>query len=38
MNTDLNDLIQRHIAGLTTDEEARHLADALKTDDALADL
>lgn len=38
MNTDWNDLIQRHIAGHSTDEEARHLAAALKTDDALADL
>lgn len=38
MNTDWNDLIQRHIAGLTTDEEARRLSTALKTDDALADL
>ena len=38
MNTDWIDLIQRHIAGLTTDEEARRLNTALKTDDALADL
>lgn len=38
MNTDWNDLIQHHIAGLTTNEEARCLAAALKTDDALADL
>lgn len=38
MNNDWNDRIQRHIAGLTTDEEARRLAAALKTDDTLADL
>lgn len=38
MNTDWNDLIQRHIAGLTTDDEAQRLSDALKTEDELADL
>jgi len=38
MNTDWNDLIQRHIDGFTTDEEAQRLAAALKADDALTDL
>jgi len=38
MNTDWNDFIQRHIAGLTSDDEAQRLETALKTDDALADL
>lgn len=38
MNTDWNDLIQRHLAGLTTAEETRQLQAALKADDALADL
>jgi hypothetical protein len=38
MNTDWNDLIQRHIAGLTTDGEAQRLSAALKKDDALTDL
>ncbi len=38
MNTDWNDLIQRHIAGLTTDDEAQRLSAALKADDTLADL
>jgi hypothetical protein len=38
MNTDWNDLIQRHIAGLITDEEAQRLATALRADEALADL
>jgi hypothetical protein len=38
MNNDWNDLIQRHIAGITTEEEAQRLAAALKADEALADL
>ncbi|MFN0075852.1 MAG: hypothetical protein ACKVY0_05205 [Prosthecobacter sp.] len=38
MNTDWHDLIQRHIAGLTTEEEATLLQDALKRDDAVARL
>jgi hypothetical protein len=38
MNTDWHDLIQRHIAGLTTDEEAAHLQDSLQRDDAVAQL
>lgn len=38
MNTDWNDLIQRYIAGRTSDEETRQLEAALKADDALADL
>ncbi len=38
MNTDWHDLIQRHIAGLTTEEEAALLQNALKRDDAVARL
>ncbi|HCN76124.1 MAG TPA: hypothetical protein DIT13_02880 [Verrucomicrobiales bacterium] len=38
MSTDWNDLIQRHIAGLTTEAEAAQLQQALKADDSLADL
>jgi hypothetical protein len=38
MNTDCHDLIQRHIVGLTTEEEAAHLQDLLKRDDAVAHL
>jgi hypothetical protein len=38
MNTDWNNLIQRYIAGHTTEEETRHLEAAMKADDALADL
>jgi anti-sigma factor RsiW len=38
MNTDWHDLIQRYIAGLTTDEESAFLQEALKRDDALARL
>lgn len=38
LNTDWNDLIQRYIAGLTSDEETLRLEAALKADDALADL
>lgn len=38
MNTDWHDLIQRYIAGLTTDEEAELLQDSLKQDDAVARL
>lgn len=38
MNTDWNELIQRYIAGHTTEEETRRLEAALKADDALADL
>jgi len=38
MNSDWHDLIQRHIAGLTTDAEATHLQDSLKRDDAVARL
>ncbi len=38
MNTDWHDLIQRHMAGLATEEEAAHFQDSLKHDDALARL
>ena len=38
MNTDWNDLIQRYIAGHTTEEETHRLETALKADDTLADL
>ena len=38
MNTDWHDLIQRHSAGLTTEEEAALLHDTLKQDDAVARL
>lgn len=38
MNTDWHDLIQRYIAGHTTDEEFALLQDSLKRDDALARL
>jgi len=38
MNTDWHDLMQRHIAGLTTEEEAELLHNALKQDDGLARL
>jgi hypothetical protein len=38
MNTDPHELIQRYIAGTTTDEEARTLQDALKRDAEFADL
>ena len=38
MNHEWHDLIQRYIAGLTTEEEAERIAAALKTDDSLADL
>ena len=38
MNTDWNDLIQRHMAGLTTEDETRRLEAAMKADDTLADL
>lgn len=38
MNTDWHDLIQRYIAGLTTDEESALLQDSLKRDDAVARL
>ncbi|WP_395736698.1 glycoside hydrolase family 6 protein [Prosthecobacter sp.] len=38
MKTDWHDLIQRHISGLTTEEEDRILEAALKQDDAVARL
>lgn len=38
MNTDWHDLIQRYIAGLTTEEETALLQDSLKRDDAVARL
>ena len=38
MKTDWHDLIQRHIAGLTTEEESALLQDSLKRDDAVARL
>ena len=38
MNTDWHDLIQRHIAGLTTEEENALLHESLKRDDAVARL
>jgi len=38
MNTDRHELIQRHIAGLTTEEEAALLHSSLKQDDAVARL
>ena len=38
MNADWHDLIQRYIAGLTTEEEAALLQDSLKRDDAVARL
>jgi hypothetical protein len=38
MNTDWHELIQRHIAGLTTEEEATLLQNSLKRDDAVAQL
>jgi hypothetical protein len=38
MNTDWHELIQRHIAGLTTEEEAALLHSSLKQDDAVARL
>lgn len=38
MNTDWHDLIQRHIARLTTEEEAALLQDTLKQEDAVARL
>ena len=38
MNTDWHELIQRHIAGLTTEEEATLLQNSLKRDDAVARL
>ena len=38
MNADWHDLIQRYIAGITTDEESALLQDSLKRDDAVARL
>ena len=38
MNIDWHELIQRHIAGLATEEEATRLQDALQRDDAVARL
>jgi hypothetical protein len=37
-NSDWNELIQRYLAGQTTDEETSRLEAAMKADDALADL
>jgi hypothetical protein len=38
MNNDWHDLIQRYIAGLTTEDESEHLQESLKRDDSLARL
>ncbi len=38
MSTDWHDIIQRHMAGITTEEEAGLLQDSLKRDDAFASL
>ena len=38
MNTDAHDLIQRHMAGITTDAEAHELQELLKQDDDAARL
>jgi hypothetical protein len=38
MNTDWDELIQKYVSGRATDGEASQLCEALKTDDALADL
>jgi hypothetical protein len=38
MNTDWDDLIQKHVSGIASDEETQQLFAALKVDDAVADL